>query len=193
MNEIRDHIEQFPPAADGRIFYTNGHSGLLGYESINAALRSAAKKIGMTPPSAHQLRHFCASLLIQNRASVKQVQEFLGHENEPVTLDTYTDLWPDNLDELAIITDRAASVRAAVRHGPLTVRHRDALGGDSRTPGLWAPEHGTRRERDRLSEWRDTKMLLTWVPTLPTAAATCTRVDWTPPLGPRRVRADHAA
>lgn len=38
----------------------------------------------------HDLRHTAGSLLMNNGASVKQVQEFLGHEKASTTLDIYT-------------------------------------------------------------------------------------------------------
>lgn len=38
----------------------------------------------------HDLRHTAGSLLMSNGASVKQVQEFLGHEKASTTLDIYT-------------------------------------------------------------------------------------------------------
>ena len=40
----------------------------------------------------HDLRHTAGSLLINNGQSVKQVQEFLGHEKASTTLDIYTHL-----------------------------------------------------------------------------------------------------
>ncbi|MDD9207807.1 site-specific integrase [Georgenia sp. 10Sc9-8] len=47
----------------------------------------------------HALRHFYASALISGGASVKVVQERLGHGSASVTLNTYAHLWPTD-DEL---------------------------------------------------------------------------------------------
>lgn len=61
---------------------------------------------------------------IQSGANVKVVQRMLGHESAAVTLDTYSDLFPDDLVELADKLDAAgrsalaavdAAARAAVR------------------------------------------------------------------------------
>ena len=39
--------------------------------------------------SPHDLRHTCASLLIQSGADVKSVQDILGHANASTTLNYY--------------------------------------------------------------------------------------------------------
>jgi integrase len=44
------------------------------------------------------LRHFYASLLISQGASVKVIQARLGHKGAVETLDTYGHLWPDDED-----------------------------------------------------------------------------------------------
>ena len=107
-DEIARHIELFPPADDGRIFTTNGHKGIVTHGTMNKAVRAAATRAGVEPvPNAHLLRHFTASLLIRAGASIKQVQRFMGHATATMTLDTYADLWPEDLNELAVITDRA--------------------------------------------------------------------------------------
>jgi integrase len=112
VEEIRAHVSEFPPAPDGRVFSTNGHQGLLTSINFNRAVQAAAKRLGMDPVNAHQLRHTCASLLIRDgHASVKQVQRFLGHATASMTLDTYASLWPEDLDAVATTMDR---VRASV-------------------------------------------------------------------------------
>lgn len=49
----------------------------------------------------HGLRHTCASLAISSGANVKSVQALLGHRDATVTLNTYADLFPDDLDTVA--------------------------------------------------------------------------------------------
>ena len=108
VDEIARHIELFPPADDGRIFTTNGSKGVVTHGTMNKAVHAAAARAGIEPvPNAHLLRHFTASLLIQKRANIKQIQKFMGHASAKETLDTYADLFPGDLDELAVITDQA--------------------------------------------------------------------------------------
>lgn len=49
----------------------------------------------------HDLRHTAASLMIQSGANVKTVQRQLGHKSATMTLDTYADLFDDDLDRLS--------------------------------------------------------------------------------------------
>ncbi|NMN02669.1 integrase [Bifidobacterium sp. DSM 109963] len=49
----------------------------------------------------HDLRHTAASLMIQSGANVKTVQRQLGHKSATMTLDTYADLFDDDLDSLS--------------------------------------------------------------------------------------------
>lgn len=54
----------------------------------------------------HDLRHTAASLAISAGANVKAVQRMLGHASAAMTLDTYSDLFDDDLDAVA---DRLAT------------------------------------------------------------------------------------
>jgi len=51
--------------------------------------------------TAHDLRHTAASLAISAGANVKVVQRMLGHKSAAMTLDTYADLFDDDLTGLA--------------------------------------------------------------------------------------------
>jgi integrase len=55
----------------------------------------------------HDLRHTAASLAISAGANVKAVQRMLGHASAAMTLDTYADLFDDDLDSVAEALDRA--------------------------------------------------------------------------------------
>ena len=61
---------------------------------------------GLTP---HGLRHAAASLAVSSGANVKAVQRMLGHKDAAMTLNTYADLFDDELDAVAGAADRAAS------------------------------------------------------------------------------------
>jgi len=55
----------------------------------------------------HDLRHTAASLAISAGAIVKAVQRMLGHASAAMTLDTYADLFDDDLDAVAIALNNA--------------------------------------------------------------------------------------
>ena len=57
----------------------------------------------------HDLRHTAASLAVSAGANVKAVQRMLGHASAAMTLDTYSDLFDDDLDAVSIALDRARS------------------------------------------------------------------------------------
>ncbi|MBJ8342826.1 tyrosine-type recombinase/integrase [Antrihabitans sp. YC3-6] len=59
----------------------------------------------------HELRHTAASLAVSAGASVKAVQRMLGHAKASMTLDTYADLFDDDLESVGIALD---VIRASV-------------------------------------------------------------------------------
>ena len=66
---------------------------------------------GLTP---HALRHTCASLAIKGGIDVKTLQMMLGHKKPTITLDTYSHLWPERLDDVADIMEKAHQEVATV-------------------------------------------------------------------------------
>ncbi|WP_051152748.1 tyrosine-type recombinase/integrase [Nocardia niigatensis] len=58
--------------------------------------------------SPHDLRHTAVSLAISAGANVKAVQTMLRHKSAAMTLDTYADLFPDDLESVAEALDVAA-------------------------------------------------------------------------------------
>ena len=78
-----------------------------------------AKVQAITP---HDLRHTCASLAVSAGVNVLALQRMLGHTSAKVTLDTYADLFDEDLDAVAANLDKAirkASKSKLVRTGPL--------------------------------------------------------------------------
>lgn len=55
----------------------------------------------------HDLRHTAASLAISAGANVKALQRMLGHASASMTLDTYAELFDDDLDDVADALDQA--------------------------------------------------------------------------------------
>jgi len=85
-----------------------------------------AQKVDPTFPTItpHDLRHTAASLAVSSGANVKAVQTKLGHASAVLTLDTYSDLFPDDLDAVAARLDEAVRKQSVGRlwvvdgHGP---------------------------------------------------------------------------
>jgi len=74
-----------------------------------AGLRAAKIEI----LTIHDLRHTAASLAISSGANVKVVQRMLGHKSAAMTLDTYADLFDDDLDDVAERMNERGAATAA--------------------------------------------------------------------------------
>lgn len=102
------HMQQYPPAVDGSIFYTSrghpyGHSHY-GTQIFSAAVRRAGLPAGTT---SHDLRHHYASVLLHAGESVVAVAERLGHKNANLVLSTYGHLMPDSEERTRKALDSA--------------------------------------------------------------------------------------
>ena len=71
------------------------------------ALTKAAIRAGIPRVTPHDLRHTCATLLIQkHRANIKEVSIHLRHANPAITQGIYGHLYPDDLAALGQAMDR---------------------------------------------------------------------------------------
>lgn len=75
-----------------------------------ASCQSTDQKFPSITP--HDLRHTAASLAISAHANVKAVQRMLGHAKASMTLDTYADLFDEDLDGVAERLDAAIHATA---------------------------------------------------------------------------------
>lgn len=80
---------------------------------FNSAVQAAQANTPDDEPfprvTPHDLRHTAASLAISAGANVKAVQRMLGHASAAMTLDTYADLFDDDLGAVADALDQAAA------------------------------------------------------------------------------------
>jgi integrase len=86
-DELARHIKQFGTGDDGLIF-TSGAGEPLRRTRFGEVWRTAIEEAKAPSVGFHQLRHFYASVLIGQGASVKVVQERLGHASAVETLNT---------------------------------------------------------------------------------------------------------
>lgn len=73
---------------DGFIFHSTNGNFIIKY--IDKFLPSFLRKYDLPPIKPHGFRHTHASLLFESGASIKEVQDRLGHENIKTTMDIYT-------------------------------------------------------------------------------------------------------
>ncbi|WP_083736421.1 tyrosine-type recombinase/integrase [Mycobacterium sp. MS1601] len=100
------------------LVFTDQRGGVLRNSNWRTRVfRPAVLSCQLTDPTfptitPHDLRHTAASLAVSARANVKAVQRMLGHAKASMTLDTYADLFDDDLDEVADRLDMAIKATA---------------------------------------------------------------------------------
>ena len=99
------HLARWPPSGNGLVF-TNTEGRPVRPGTYGDRISAAVGVLGFEATS-HDLRHYCASMLIASGCSVKAVQRFLGHATAAETLDTYGHLWPDDDDRIRAAIDKA--------------------------------------------------------------------------------------
>lgn len=77
---------------------------------VLAVKRCQAKDETFPTVTPHDLRHTAASLAVSAGANVKAVQRMLGHASAAMTLDTYADLFDDDLDAVGVSLDSARAL-----------------------------------------------------------------------------------
>lgn len=88
------------PPGEGRVFLSPRGTPINHSNFANRVLKPACAKVGQSI-TLHDLRHTCASLLINQGASVTLVQRYLGHASATMTLDVYGHLFPNDLTQIA--------------------------------------------------------------------------------------------
>ena len=76
-----------------------GH--LVTPDYVTRVFREMLLKNGFRPIRFHDLRHSCASLLIKNKVTMKEVQMWLGHSSFSTTANIYAHIDVDSKMEAA--------------------------------------------------------------------------------------------
>jgi integrase len=105
---LEDLIDGRP--ADAPVFPASRTGSWLRNHSFRGGwFDDAAAAVGLAGLTPHELRHTAASLAVSAGATVKGVQRMLGHASAKMTLDTYTDLFENDLDDLGDRLDALAT------------------------------------------------------------------------------------
>jgi integrase len=81
-------------------------------KSSTGWFQSAVKRAKVQKITPHDLRHSCASLAVSAGVNVLALQRMLGHTSAKITLDTYADLFDDDLDAVAVSLHARYSTRS---------------------------------------------------------------------------------
>ncbi|AQA24338.1 phage integrase family protein [Rhodococcus sp. MTM3W5.2] len=95
------------------VFPGRGGGYLLRPVSFTGWFTKAVQRADVPPLTPHDLRHTAASLAVSAGVNVKALQRMLGHASAAMTLDTYADLFDDDLEAVGSALDDARS-RASV-------------------------------------------------------------------------------
>jgi integrase len=88
--------------APGDLVFSAADGGYLPRpKSSNGWFKRAVERAEVQPITPHDLRHTCASLAVSAGVNVLALQRMLGHTSAKMTLDTYSDLFDDDLDAVA--------------------------------------------------------------------------------------------
>jgi integrase len=101
VGKLARHLETVPRDADALVF-TSGGKPLRGSNWRRRVWFPALEGVGLPKDTRiHDLRHTCASLLIDPGDSPKSIQAHLGHSSITVTLDTCGHLYPEEREKIA--------------------------------------------------------------------------------------------
>jgi integrase len=98
-------------AGDGHVRPPDGRRGWF----VSAVAKCKAVDPTFPTITIHDLRHTAASLAVSAGADVKAVQRMLGHASAAMTLDTYADLFDDDLDAVAVALNEAKRSASVVK------------------------------------------------------------------------------
>lgn len=100
LDELSMQCEGKAPA--DLVFHSPDDGYLPRPKSQRGWFAGAVKRSGVQKITPHDLRHTCASLAVSAGVNVLALQRMLGHKSAKVTLDTYSDLFDDDLDAVAV-------------------------------------------------------------------------------------------
>jgi integrase len=86
---------------DNDLVFPNGLGTPLFATNISRGLHTILRRASLPRIRFHDLRHTCATLLLSARVNPKVVSEMLGHASVAITLDLYSHVLPDMLEDAA--------------------------------------------------------------------------------------------
>ena len=89
------------PDQPANLVFTTKTGRPIDPRSINKALDRLLVRAGLTHARVHDLRHTCATLLLHEGASDREVMELLGHSSINITMNIYAHVLDDAKRKLA--------------------------------------------------------------------------------------------
>lgn len=122
--ELAAHIKATAGQRKGEWLLSNQWGDQLSPWTIQRAIRAARPKVPGLPEefSYHDLRHYFASMLIEDGADVKKVQAAMRHASAKTTLDTYSHLWPNSDEVIRAAGEKVLRARADAQEKALKTK-----------------------------------------------------------------------
>ena len=81
-------------------YFVAGDAFPISSNALAERKNTNCEKAGVKQIRIHDFRHSCASLLINNGANVTMVSKYLGHKKIDETLNTYSHMLKDKLNDI---------------------------------------------------------------------------------------------
>ena len=109
LKKLKETAKQFKNYSDE--WFVFGNELPLGDDAIRRRKNNNCTKAEVKQIRIHDFRHSCASLLISNSADITLVAKYLGHSKIEETLNTYSHMFKNKLDNImGIISDLSDKV-----------------------------------------------------------------------------------
>ena len=103
LKELKEYYMDFTNFKEE--WFVFGGSLPIGDDSIRRRKNNNCKLAGVKEIRIHDFRHSCASLLISQGADITMVAKFLGHSKIDETLNTYSHMFQNKLNNIISIID----------------------------------------------------------------------------------------
>jgi len=108
LRALEEHlVRHADPGPDALVFGSLNGSMMCGANFGRDVWKKALDTAELGHVRVHDLRHTCASLMIQVGAHPKAIQLHLGHASIEVTMNLYGHLFPDHMETQAAKVDEA--------------------------------------------------------------------------------------
>lgn len=103
LKELKEKVMEFTNYNDN--WFVFGNAVPLGDDIIRRRKNNNCKEANVKEIRIHDFRHSCASLLINNGADITLVAKFLGHSKIDETLNTYSHMFKNKLNNIIGLID----------------------------------------------------------------------------------------
>lgn len=104
MKALKDITEKYYGFSED--WFVFGYVNPIHPDVLRRRKKENAEKAGVKEIRIHDFRHSCASLLINNGANIVMVAKYLGHTKIDETLNTYSHMFRNKLDDIVNTIDK---------------------------------------------------------------------------------------